>query len=132
MSVKSDKFIKWEDDRMDEAKKQKLVDAGINYDEGLNRFMQKEETYLKFLRRIGEDGNMSVLRKKIEENDVEGAFAAAHTIKGVCANLSIDGMNAVLNPMVEILRAGSMENVEDMMEEVERVYGRVTEAISEI
>lgn len=117
---------------MDEAKKQKLVDAGINYDEGLNRFMQKEETYLKYLRRIGEDRNMSVLRKKIEENDVEGAFAAAHTIKGVCANLSIDGINAVLNPMVEILRAGSMENVEDMMEEVERVYSRVTEVISEI
>lgn len=117
---------------MEAEAKQKLMDAGINYDGGVNRFMKKEQVYLKFLKRISEDENIVILRQKIDEGDAKGAFAAAHTLKGVCANLSIDGLNAVVNPMVEILRAGSLENVKDMMDEVERIYKNVIDAIEEV
>lgn len=112
--------------------KQKLIDAGVNYSAGVTRFMNKEEIYIKFLKRIEGDENFNILRQKINEGDAEGAFAAAHTLKGVCANLSIDGINAVVNPMVEILRSGSLENVEPMMKEVERIYGEVVQAIREV
>lgn len=117
---------------MEAEAKQKLIDAGVNYSAGVTRFMNKEEIYIKFLKRIEGDENFNILRQKINEGDAEGAFAAAHTLKGVCANLSIDGINAVVNPMVEILRSGSLENVEPMMKEVERIYGEVVQAIREV
>lgn len=117
---------------MEAEAKQKLIDAGINFNAGVNRFMNKEEIYIKFLKRIEGDENFKTLRQKIDEGDAEGAFAAAHTIKGVCANLSIDGINAVLNPMVEILRSGSLDNVKPMMQEIEGVYAGVVEAIKEV
>lgn len=116
---------------MEAEAKEKLLNAGVNYDAGVKRFMNKEQIYLKFLKRIEEDENMRTLRQKIDEKDAEGAFAAAHTLKGVCANLSLDGMNAVVNPMVEILRGGSFDNVEEMMEEVENVYSGIVKAIRE-
>lgn len=117
---------------MEEQAKQRLIDVGVNFNSGVNRFMNKEEIYIKFLKRIDGDENFGVLRQKIDEGDAEGAFAAAHTIKGVCANLSIDGINAIVNPMVEILRSGSLENVEPMMQEVERVYADVVKVIREV
>lgn len=117
---------------MEEQAKQRLIDAGINFDSGLNRFSGREEIYVKFLKRIEGDGNFGILRQKIDEGDAEGAFTAAHTIKGVCANLSIDGINAIVNPMVEILRSGSLENVEPMMQELERVYAEVVKVIGEV
>ena len=127
LTSRTERRIKVEDEA-----KQKLIDAGVNFNAGMTRFMNKEDIYLKFLKRIEGDENFNLLRQKINEGNAKGAFEVAHTIKGVCANLSIDGINAVVDPMVEILRSGSLENVEQMMEEVDRIYEGVVQAIREV
>lgn len=59
--------------------------------------------YFEFLNSFVEDTLMSRLKQAVQNGSVDDAFEAAHALKGLCANLSIDSMSKMLVPMVEIL-----------------------------
>ena len=107
-----------------------LKEAGINVKTAMNRFFDNEEMYFSFLHKFTEDGLMKKIKLYIEQNQVKDAFDAAHTLKGVCANLSIDSMNEVLNPMVEVLRTGSMEGLLSQYDKLDEVYKEVINIIN--
>lgn len=81
-----------------------LTEAGINVDTALKRFLDDEEMYFEFLNSFVEDTLMSRLKQAVQNGSVDDAFEAAHALKGLCANLSIDSMSKMIVPMVEILR----------------------------
>lgn len=72
------------------------------------RFMGNEGLFKKFLFRFPNENQFSQLKQFVEENKAEEAFQAAHTLKGVVGNLSLVSVSEVLNPMVEVLRAGNI------------------------
>ena len=80
-----------------------LTEAGINVDTALKRFLDDEEMYFEFLNSFVEDTLMSRLKQAVQNGSVDDAFEAAHALKGLCANLSIDSMSKMIVPMVEIL-----------------------------
>ena len=88
-----------------------LTEAGINVDTALKRFLDDEEMYFEFLNSFVEDTLMSRLKQAVQNGSVDDAFEAAHALKGLCANLSIDSMSKMIVPMVEILRDRSMEGI---------------------
>lgn len=101
---------------MDEQQKQNLRDCGISIEPALARFMDKDDMYLKFLKKfLYENKNISGLEAGVEQQDVKSAFACAHSMKGVAANLGLDNVNEKLIPIVEILRKDSLEGVQDRM-----------------
>ena len=58
----------------------------------------------KFITRFLDDGSFSQLCRAMENGRREEAFRAAHTLKGVCANLSFDRLSASAGQLAELLR----------------------------
>ena len=60
----------------------------------------------------------------MENKNFEGAFRGAHTLKGVCQNLSFDRLYEVSNDLTELLRdrTGEQPGIPEAMEKVAEVY----------
>lgn len=84
-----------------------LKETGVDVSSGLTRCMGNEEFYLMMITKALEDHNFTVLREKIEAKDYAAAFEAAHALKGVLGNLSLEPMYTSMCEITELLRAGS-------------------------
>lgn len=109
-----------------------LTEAGINVDTALKRFWDDEEMYFEFLNSFVEDTLMSRLKQAVQNGSVDDAFEAAHALKGLCANLSIDSMSKMIVPMVEILRGRSMEGIPEDFKGLSQTYENVCAAITKV
>ena len=58
----------------------------------------------KFVAKFLEDGSFAELRQAMQSGQREAAFRAAHTLKGVCANLSFTKLLASASRLTELLR----------------------------
>ena len=84
-----------------------LREYGADVDDGLKRCVNNEAFYLKLVARVPGDGNFEKLKEAVDAGDLDAGFEAAHTLKGIAANLSL---TPILDPVVEItelLRAGT-------------------------
>ena len=115
---------------MNEAQKAQLTAAGIDVEDAMERFMHNEGLMLKFLLRFSEDQSMSQLRLAMEHQDADGAFEAAHTLKGVAGNLSMTGLFHQTGILVEHLRNRDLAAAADEMPALEEQYARVTAALA--
>lgn len=111
-------------------------EAGIDYDTALRRMMGKESLYYRFLKKFLEDENYAMLVKAAGQGDGDGAFRAAHTLKGLCGNLGMDRLLAAVSKTVEKLRSHQAETLpqdflKDELLEVTRAYDEVVQAISQ-
>ncbi len=82
-----------------------LKSFGANVDEGLGRCMGNEALYLKLVATIPGEKNFGKLSESIQNNDLDGAFEAAHALKGVLGNLSLTNMYDKVADITELLRA---------------------------
>lgn len=82
----------------------KLEQYGVNYEETMNRFVRNEDLYIKILTKLEKDENAEKLNAAIAEGDLETAFMAAHTLKGLAANLGLEPLLKAVNEIVDPLR----------------------------
>ncbi|MDR0442833.1 MAG: Hpt domain-containing protein [Treponema sp.] len=61
----------------------------INFEEGAKRVMNNTKLYVKLLTKFKNDTNLNDLDAALTANDMEKAQVAAHTMKGLAANLSL-------------------------------------------
>lgn len=94
---------------MDESKKEALRQAGVNVDEALERFMNNEALWERFLAKFPADPNPAALSAALDRGDWDAALTAAHSLKGVCGNLSFTRLHQLLTRQVEALRAGDTD-----------------------
>lgn len=106
-----------------------LIAAGIDPDDALKRLMNSETLYLRLLKKLLDDKTFSELKKAVEERDHELMFRASHTLKGVAGNLSLKTLYGLLISQVEFFRAGNDDEGIAMMDDVERAYNDVIEAV---
>lgn len=78
------------------------------------------------------DASMDDLRAAMDEKDCGKAFQAAHTLKGVCLNLGLNGLYGPVNRITEMLRAGDLEAAAEEIEFVEEEYGTTYRALKEL
>ena len=76
---------------------------GGNYEDVLKR-LRSEVLIKKFTLKFLEDKSYSQLKQALEDKNFEDAFRAAHTLKGVCQNLSLDRLYEVSRDLTELLR----------------------------
>lgn len=76
---------------------------GGNYEEVLGRF-RTEERIVKFMGLFLKDDSFSNLSKALEQNNLEEAFRAAHTLKGISSNLSFTRLYRSSHGLTELLR----------------------------
>ena len=109
-----------------------LESAGTDVDDLMDRLMGNMNLISKFCKRFPEDISYGKMLEGIKNGDVDMAFQGAHSLKGVSANLSMKTLVAKLIPVVEKLRAGQLDGVEELLEPVELEYQKVVETIKNI
>ena len=103
---------------------------GGNYDEAMGR-LRSERLVQKFVLKFLNDGSYELLCSSLEAGNREEAFRAAHTIKGVCANLAFNTLLESSEELTEALRDGTPPKAgEDaLIARVKEDYQRTCQAI---
>ena len=114
---------------MKEAHRAQLEAAGSQVGEALERMMGSEALLKRLLGKFLDDPQYPALRAALEAGDVERAVSAAHTLKGVCGNLSMTELYGLFTRQVDALRAGDLPLAHGIMAEIAPVYEQVTAAI---
>ena len=109
-----------------------LRENGFDVENALRRVMGKKEYYYKILKKFPDDKSYEKLRSGLAEGDVRKAFEGAHTLKGISGNAGITPVYAAVQPVVELLRAGSAAGIGPYMDTLEAAYARAVSIIGDI
>ena len=103
-----------------------MTEGGVDVKDGMGRFVGKLDLFVKIFRKYDDDNNMELLRDAMEAGNVDAAFNAAHTLKGVCGNLSMQKMFDVASQLTEFLREKDMDSARQMMPKLEEEHQKIT------
>lgn len=117
---------------MDDLIKKQLVDAGVDLNKTMDRFMNNEALYLKFLKRFPEDPNYVQLKEHISAGAYEEAFRDAHTLKGVAGNLGLDPFYKIVSELTEDLRSREYGRLDEYLRRAEENYEMLTQIIRQL
>lgn len=84
--------------------KEMYDEIGGNYNEAKSRLMN-DALIEKFALKYEADGTFEELKQAVSEKDIEKSFRAAHTLKGVAANLSFNELAKAASELTEQLRS---------------------------
>lgn len=103
---------------------------GGNYQEVEGR-LRTEERIKKFLCKVPDDKSFALLCDSLEQRDMDEAFRAAHTIKGVCQNLAITRLGRSAEALTDCLRDKReyTADVEALFTQVKKDYNEAVEYI---
>ena len=105
--------------------------AALNgdYEEVMGR-LRSERLVQKFVLKFLEDGSFELLCRSMEAGDLSEALRAAHTIKGVCANMAFSALLDSSSQLTERLRGGDGgAQTQELFERVKADYARTAQAI---
>lgn len=101
---------------------------GGDYFDVLER-LRNEQLIRKFVLKFSDDKNFEILCKSLNEGDKEEAFRAAHTIKGVCQNLSFTRLEESSSMITEALRGGDLAGALALLNRLREDYKTIVSAI---
>ena len=102
--------------------------SGGDYDGTLARLVT-EARIIKFVHKFENDPSYNDLCSALERGNVQEAFLAAHTLKGVSQNLGFDSLYRCSSEVTEILRAGSLD-IGLLMDELKSNYEAIINALA--
>ncbi len=83
----------------------------------------------KYVLKYLDDPSYDLLCTSMAEKNYEEAFRAAHTIKGMCLNLSFTRLQTSSSALCEVLRHGWTPEADTLIEQVKADHLAVTAAI---
>ena len=101
---------------------EQLKAFGCNVEEGLARCMNNESFYLMLIKKFIVSTDLSKLDNALKKDDLETAFREAHSLKGVCGNLSLTPIYDVLNEIVEPLRIKKEMDYAPLFEKLNKLF----------
>ena len=104
-----------------------LTAFGANTDEGLGRCLNKEDFYLRLVKKVPDDQNFDKLYKAVESGDLEGGFDAAHALKGVLSNLALTPVLKPVEEITELLRGKQEMDYGALIEQIKDAHGKLRE-----
>jgi HPt (histidine-containing phosphotransfer) domain-containing protein len=106
---------------------------GGGYEEIIGR-MGNEERVKKFLGKFLKDTSYQLLCEALGKKDMPEAFRGAHTLKGVCKNLSLQQLGNSAEELTESLRDRESygEDIEPLFEKVTKDYRQTVEGIQNL
>ena len=107
----------------------RLESGGIDVAQALERVMGNEALLERLLGRFLDDPQYPALCAALERGDMEQAVRAAHTLKGMCGNLSMTELFQLFAAQVEVLRGGDLMAGRDLMGRITPAYERMTAAL---
>ena len=79
---------------------------GMDHENTMKRFVGNQGMYLKMLDVFLADSSMGTLKAALGEGDLNGAFEAAHALKGMAGNMGLSRLYEAVCAITEPLRAG--------------------------
>ena len=116
---------------MDNHVEKLLQDGGIDVQSLLERCMGSETLLTRLLKKFPTDASYARLSTAMEQGDAAAALEASHTLKGVCGNLSLVTLFALLDRQVQALRAGDTAGAQALMPNITQAYTTALHAIAE-
>ena len=98
----------------------------------MTRFLGDANLYAECIGMFMREESFPALGKALRDGECKKAFEAAHTLKGVAANLGLTPILETVNKLVEPLRAGRMENTEPLYDELMRKKGELAALLESI
>lgn len=92
--------------------------------ESVRQRISKDDIIKKFVIKFLSEPSYDNLCRALESESYEEAFRAAHSLKGVCANLAFKRLEASSGELTELLRHSNEEPVDK--EKCKEVFGRVS------
>jgi len=92
-----------------------LNEFGADTKEGLARCMGNEDFYFRLIKRSASDEGFEKLYAAVAEGDLRAGFEAAHSLKGVMANLALTRILGPVNEITELLRASTDTDYTDLI-----------------
>ena len=111
--------------------KERLRKADVDVDGAIQRFSNKEERYIKYLRLFRNNTSFHNLLIALENGNCGEAFECCHSLKGVVGNLGFNTLYPNIYEACEILRGGSMEEVKELIDEITDNYNEIIEVVSQ-
>jgi HPt (histidine-containing phosphotransfer) domain-containing protein len=102
----------------------------VNLDEGLKRVMNNAKLYVRLLTKFKTDTRLDELSARIEAGDYEQAQVAAHTIKGVAANLSLTELFEKIRNLESQIKEKAVQP--GSLDTVKAVFGETLKKIDEV
>ena len=100
-----------------------------DYADALKRLM-KDQLIERFVLNFPKDDSMQQLRDATAAGIQNDAFRAAHTLKGVAANLSLTKLAVSASNLTEQLRSGEQMPDPELLAEVEKDYALVINTLA--
>ena len=104
--------------------------VGADFDDVLRRFTS-EVLIVRFSEKFLEDGSFEQLGEALRNDDVNVAFLASHTLKGIAQNMGFTGLYESSNALTEELRAkpADLARAKELFAPLEAEYGKTAEAL---
>ena len=88
-----------------------------------------EDRLERFLRMLAGDDTFDMLQAAMSAGDVQRAFRAAHTMKGLAANMGLVRLQESASALTEALRSGDMDDARTLYPAVESECRQVRDGI---
>ncbi|GFI23614.1 hypothetical protein IMSAGC011_02404 [Lachnospiraceae bacterium] len=106
-------------------------EVGGDYNDIMSR-LRTEDRIRKFAGMFTRDESYNTLVKNINDGDIEEAFRAAHTMKGMCQNMAFTRLYKSSHEITEILRGKDLVEAKKMLEVVTEDYNIVIAGIEKL
>ena len=102
---------------------------GSDFDEVAAR-LESTALIARLVGKFAEDPSFSELERSLAAGEVEPAFRAAHTLKGISANVGFSGLYKSASALTELLRTGSLDGAAPLFGEVKAEYEKILSGIA--
>lgn len=106
-----------------------VIPCGVNVTGGLARFAGNRKAYEKILLKYPDDKNFGALSRAILSEDFNAALKAAHTLKGIALNLSMDTFAETLFQLENSLKKANNSQCLDLYQQARELNEALTEVI---
>ena len=95
------------------------------------RFMDSEELYVRFLRKLAASNDLAVVEDFVAQQNWPEALRKAHNLKGVCGSLGLTKLQEQLAQLVKLLRSEgfTIAQVEEQLAIIRPEWERTLECI---
>lgn len=106
-----------------------LDKLGAETTDALERFLDDEEMYLKYVREFPEEPSMGALVAAVEKEDYVQAEKSVHALKGIVNNLGFLPLADAAVDMLSELRDDNLEDALEAYDDVKEEYEKFCKAI---
>lgn len=111
--------------------RERLIEAGVDYDGGVKRFGGSRALYEKFIIRFFDEGLIAEIDDSFKKKDFDTASRRVHALKGESGNLSLTRLYEKACTLMDMLRNNSNPDEEravEMLEEIKLLYNMAEQA----